>query len=129
MKKVSKNTKLIEGIMFYTFAQNNSGGCFDVDDKVTHFVIIEADNANLANELAESIGIYFDGVYDAVDCPCCGDRWHTVWGRGTDVPLIYGIEPYEYKERLLAENEVYCRVFYQDGRIAEYKKQDNHHEK
>ena len=54
--------------MFYTFTQNNSGGCFDADDEITHFVIIEADNANLANELAELVGIYFDGVNDGRVC-------------------------------------------------------------
>lgn len=48
--------------MFYTYAQNNSYGVFDVDGNVKHYVIIEADSAKEADEKAESIGLYFDGV-------------------------------------------------------------------
>lgn len=31
--------------MFYTYRQNNSGGVFEVNDNVKHYVIIEADSA------------------------------------------------------------------------------------
>lgn len=61
--------------MFYLFEQNNSGGFFDVDDKLCHYLYIEADCKNEAIAIAESIGCYWDGVREGIDCPCCGDRW------------------------------------------------------
>ena len=78
--------------MFYTYNQNNSGGSFIVDDKVTHYIIVEADNAKESNTLAEDIGIYFNGCDDDIDCPCCGDRWCPAYD-GKEEPLVYGMSP------------------------------------
>lgn len=76
---------------FYTFSQNNSGGYFERDDNLAEDVIIEANDAKHANNLAEEKGIYFDGCYSGIDCNCCGDRWDRVDdGEGKDRPLIYG---------------------------------------
>lgn len=87
--------------MFFTFTQNNSFGTFVEDDNLDEFVIIEAESADEANHIAESIGIYFDGVEKGIDCPCCGDRWYTVSdGDGKEKPEIYGksppVHPYSY---------------------------------
>jgi len=87
--------------MFYTFNQNNSGGRFSFNEKagITHFVIIEADNVDEANSLAEDLGIYFNGCDDGRDCPCCGDRWYPVDNDSYDCkdsPVIYGKSPKEY---------------------------------
>lgn len=60
---------------YYEFRQNNSGGSFIVDNNLAEFVFVEAPNADMANYLAENIGVYFDGVDNEYDCPCCGDRW------------------------------------------------------
>ena len=55
---------------FYEFSQNNSGGFFDVNDKVCHRVVIEAKNEK------EAISIITPMVEDqSSSCPCCGDRW------------------------------------------------------
>ena len=62
--------------MFYRFDQNNSGGYFITDDRVCHRLFIEADSEEEANEKAEELGCYWDGVYMEIDCPCCGDRWY-----------------------------------------------------
>ena len=113
--------------MFYTYRQNNSYGVFDVDDNVKHFVIIEADSAKEANEKAEHIGIYFDGVEKELDCPCCGDRWYKVIEEdGTEKPKIYGEDPSSYlafrkqlfygfstKEKVI--------VYYKNGKIEVFK--------
>lgn len=66
--------------MFYKFNQNNSFGKFDIDDVmgIGPIVYVEANDANSANYRAESLGIYFNGVDDGIDCPCCGDRWYNV---------------------------------------------------
>jgi hypothetical protein len=110
--------------MFYTFNQNNSGGKFVTNEKVCHFVIIEADSADQANDKAEDIGIYFNGVRAEIDCSCCGDRWYSQWHEddGEETPMIYDKSPSEYGDSFAQENEVYCRVYYKDGVVKEYRK-------
>lgn len=51
---------------FYIFDQNNSGGYWD--KVLGYVVIIEAETPEKANEKAEEIGIYFDGVENDIDC-------------------------------------------------------------
>lgn len=107
--------------MFYHFDQNNSGGRFHNDNRVCNHVIIEACCAAEANERAEGLGIYFDGVENDQDCACCGDRWYPVWGQGDDEPLLYAEHPASYHEHFVQPGDVYCRVFYSDGRVAEHR--------
>ena len=61
---------------FFEVTQNNSGGSFDVDDKVCHRLFIEADSDQEADRIAEDLGVYWNGVEEGHDCPCCGDRWY-----------------------------------------------------
>ena len=61
--------------MFYKYSQNNSGGGFYADERVQPRVFIEADSESEAETIADSLGIYFDGVEKGHDCECCGDRW------------------------------------------------------
>jgi hypothetical protein len=61
---------------FYEFCQNNSGGSFHVDDKVCHRLFIEANSDIEAEQIAEHLGCYFNGVDQGLDCECCGDRWY-----------------------------------------------------
>jgi hypothetical protein len=61
---------------FYEFKQNNSGGSFDVNDKLTNHVIIQANSESEAIQKAENMGVYFDGCEKGMDCECCGDRWY-----------------------------------------------------
>lgn len=81
-----------EGLKWFEFNQNNSGGSHDIDAAVGTFVLVEAANGEAANEKAESIGIYFDGCRDGRDCGCCGDRWYSQYSDddGDEVPSIYG---------------------------------------
>ena len=110
--------------MFYTYRQNNSYGVFDVDEHVKHYVIIEADSASEADEKAESIGLYFDGVKDDIDCPCCGDRWHKAYSlgygiEGTKEPEIWGQSALKYLEetgRSLWKEEAI--IYYKDGKVT-----------
>jgi hypothetical protein len=60
---------------WYEYRQNNSGGHFAYSDWVSNFVLIEASSVAKANSKAESIGIYFNGCAEGIDCDCCGDRW------------------------------------------------------
>ena len=76
---------------FYTFVQNNSGGYWNGP----HYVIIEAFDANHANEIAVDNEIYFNGCASGNDCSCCGDRWYPVEEyTGSEKPEIWG-EPLE----------------------------------
>ena len=60
---------------WYNFSQNNSGGSFMVNDKVCNELYIEANTFDEAVLKAESLGCYWDGVANGMDCACCGDRW------------------------------------------------------
>jgi hypothetical protein len=108
--------------MFFTYNQNNSGGSFQIDDSVDAFVVIEADNYEQANDIAESKGIYFNGVDKDMDCECCGDRWHPMSGdnEGTTIPTLYG-EPIT-KETL---NDSWFKkdtiIYYKNGTIERIK--------
>jgi hypothetical protein len=121
--------------MFYEFNQNNSGGSFFYDEQagISHVVIVEADTAAQANAKAQDIGIYFDGDGD---CPCCGDRWYSVWRDedGDDEPTIYGqpVEDYVASEgsgtsgfpgiKWMKGYEIF--VHYADGSMKMYWKGD-----
>lgn len=63
---------------FYLFDQNNSGGHMVVEEDrgIGSAVVIEAESVKAAEDRAETIGVYFDGVRKSRDCPCCGDRWY-----------------------------------------------------
>lgn len=101
--------------MFYTFNQNNSGGSFVRDEQagICEVVIIEADSAQEANDIAETKGIYFDGCHSGYDCPCCGDRWYSKWhDDGDEVPSIYG-EPISESNGSMFRKD--CFVHYKDG--------------
>jgi hypothetical protein len=111
--------KRVVNTKFYTFNQNNSGGCFVADKKrgISEFVIIEALNADDANTRAENIGIYFNGCEDGNDCPCCGDRWYQVSESDAEkIPSLYG-KPVEEAEAGWSRKDVF--IHYMDGKIKE----------
>lgn len=100
---------------FYEFGQNNSGGSFVVDDKLCHRVVIEADNAEVANQKAESLGIYFDGVSSGSDCECCGDRWYPC----DEYDTIDDIDDLQNLADQYGWTTPDIRVFYSDGSVKE----------
>lgn len=100
--------------MFCTFIQNNSSGCYVENDNVSVYTIIECDSVADANERAEAIGIYFNGVSDGRDCECCGDRWSRVYS-DTELfkkPTIYG-EPVVVD--MESTNHRNCIIHYKNG--------------
>lgn len=112
---------------FYEFNQNNSGGSFDVDDKVCHRVVVEADDPNEANHIAEDIGIYFDGCDNGMDCHCYGDRWYPADDYDGDTfPKEYGDVTYntieEYYQMICNKHgwtKPDARIYYKTGEIKE----------
>lgn len=97
---------------FFKFRQNNSGGSFDIDDKVTIAVWIEADSFDEANAKAESIGIYFDGCESGMDCDCCGDRWSAMddWNTPEEQPVES-----KYDSFWVREGVPYTYIYLKDG--------------
>lgn len=88
---------------WFNFRQNNSGGYFIG----AHYVLIEADNAEEANAIAQANGIYFNGCEAGQDCNCCGDRWCTVSDYyATDKPSIYGDEHVVFEKVVSGEAKV-----------------------
>lgn len=107
--------------MFFTYSQNNSHGVMHRNDAVCDFVIIEADNAEEANDIANDNGIYFNGGFWGSDCDCCGDRWHDCCDYdGTDNPSIYDYDPIDYVSALVEPGDIYCRVYNKSGIIEEF---------
>lgn len=127
--------------LFYKFDQNNSGGAFDIDDKVCHRVIIEADTIDEAIDKAEELGIYFNGVDKGIDCECCGDRWY--------VPMddvmsgIWEFNPRTTIEEMFGDIETYAqyladeygwtipdaRIYYKNGEVIEiFAKEERYHD-
>ena len=88
---------------FFTYYQNNPGGSFIGP----RFVIVEADSASEANDIAENhphSPIYFNGCNAGIDDDDCGDRWYRIYGNGTKNPEIYGNTDLESETR----NQVLC---------------------
>jgi len=110
---------------FFEFSQNNSGGSFEVNDKLCYRLFIEADSRKDAIYMAEEMGVYFNGVDDGIDCPCCGNRWYTP--DDIKFPLKYSekkefhnIE--EYAQHLADHygwTSPDARIFYKDGTVKE----------
>lgn len=108
--------------MFYTFHQNNSGGSFVEDERsgITSAVIVEADNSDEANNLAQRIGVYFDEDY-SVDCECCGTRWSAAWeDEGRKVPSIYeqDVSGGTYSTKWSRWTDLAAYIHYKDGRVV-----------
>ena len=96
-------------LRWFTFAQNNSGGVFVVDENVCEYVIIQAFKADEAVAKAETF------MDNSDSCPCCGDRW-SFWiddKDGTQEPEIYG-EPVKGMKAEMYRRA--CVLHYNDGR-------------
>lgn len=105
---------------FYTFYQNNSGGSFDINfnDGIGKYVIVEAINSDNANDIAEKIGIYFDGCITGNDCDCCGDRWYRVSDNDANLnPMIYNDGVYFYIEK---KKDRPIAIHYLDGKVEKF---------
>ena len=102
-------------LKWFTFSQNNSGGTFSVNDKVDAWVFIQARTPDEANNLAERIGIYFNGCASGYDCGCCGDRWSSQWRdeKGEDIPTKYGepLEGYSPSEQITSVKSESAKIY------------------
>ncbi len=113
----------MENTKFYSFDQNNSGGSFQISEKegISEYVIVEALNAENANNKAEEIGIYFNGCDDGIDCDCCGDRWYRVYeDDGEKVPSVYG-KPVENATKSMFINNVFVHYLNRTFKKIELK--------
>lgn len=109
-------------LLYFTYSQNNSGGSFRVSkaEGIAEFVIIQARSAKEADAQAETIGLYFDGCREGIDCDCCGDRWSRKEGgwyenEGTDTPMIYDKPAADYENIFGRPKSV--AIHYFDGRV------------
>jgi|3_EtaG_2_1085321.scaffolds.fasta_scaffold285966_1 hypothetical protein len=97
---------------FFTFSQNNSGGVFAGP---AQYVIVQADDADDANAIAQDNGVYFDGCSTGWDCDCCGDRWYPYHSDVTDSPMIYGTDVADYKPSFGHNDTKLAVVIYKNG--------------
>jgi hypothetical protein len=104
---------------YYEFNQNNSGGDFEIDGDVSLYVWIEADTAREANDKAEQVGIYFDGVNNNKDCGCCGDRWlPAVESEAEEFPRISN-----HGSRWVGDGESHTIIYHADGTVDRLTKE------
>ena len=83
-------------MFYYTFEQNNGNHQL----KGEKYIIIYAESAIEANNIALLNGIYFNGTnlvngcMPEWDCRICGDRWKQVKDSdGKSLPKIHGMNP------------------------------------
>jgi hypothetical protein len=109
---------------FFQFDQNNSGGGFDIDQNVAPIVVIEAADADDAQDKALVLGIYFDGVNEGRDCECCGDRWYSPEeGKETfDEEAI--LKEWGWRKRSVQQGEAYAIVHFANGSKTIFTRQD-----
>jgi hypothetical protein len=99
---------------YFYYRQNNSGGSFDIDDDVSIYVWVEAETAGEANDKAEQIGIYFDGVNSERDCECCGDRWYpAVPSEALGSPILSNLGV-----RWVGEGQNHTIIYNADGTVG-----------
>ncbi len=120
---------------FYEFRQNNSGGSFDVDDNVCKWMFVEASNSEQANDIAQTLGVYFNGCQDGMDCDCCGDRWNEAdeqdaidlkeYGKSysTTFATIEDLSEMLVNEYCWGKDE-FARVFYLNGDRKQIRKKE-----
>lgn len=119
-------------LKFFEWVQNNSGGSFYVNDKITRRIIIQSKTYEEAEKKAFELGIYYDGCSDGIDCSCCGDRWC----EGNEIGLPKRKGSSRIKSILIKNIHQYCnfivdnygwikgnpdcRVYFVNGDIHEY---------
>lgn len=108
---------------WFKFDQNNSGGSFDFDDKLTHRLFIEADTEEEAEAKAFEMGVYYNGCENGLDCPCCGDRWYGCEELKAKDFEYSGTKTVEEYAEHLAKNYSWLkpdvRLFYKNGQVKE----------
>jgi hypothetical protein len=111
---------------FWSYRQNNSGGKFHINDKVTILVVIEAPDPEYADFLFErNTGVNIDShPY----CECCGERWNNAWGEGNDQPSSrFSGDPIikedEYLTCWVKTGEPYVHIYYFNGNKESYIKE------
>lgn len=108
---------------WFRWNQNNSGGSFDFDDKLTRRLFIEADTYEEAEHKAFTMGVYYDGCKKGIDCKCCGDRWYEGKQIEPENYEYYGVKTIEEYAEYLSKNygwlEPDVRLFYKNGQVKE----------
>jgi hypothetical protein len=116
-------------LKWFEFTQNNSGGNFTVNGELCHRLFVQAATDDQAVEIAEGLGVYFDGCENGMDCPCCGDRWY----RPSEInfPINYDknrkfTNVREYAQFLANEygwTTPDARLYYKNGKVVDINKQ------
>lgn len=117
------NKRNMKIALWYEFNQNNSGGSFIENDKVTHRIFIQAMSLKDAVSKSEELGVYFNGCDSGIDCPCCGDRWSEPnalefpvdWGKGSVFNNIEEYSEYMAKNYGWFEMKNDSYLYYLDG--------------
>lgn len=105
---------------YYTYAQNNSGGYYIMNEDVGESIIVEAPNSHMANLIAEEI------IQDYTSfCECCGERWYIEAddSDGTDEPMFFNkavLDVLNITSEEIEDYEGYYSVVYPYNDIIQY---------
>lgn len=107
-------------LKMYVYAQNYSGAYFyetlGVYKEDLSIIPLKCNFYNSKDVNYKDIGVvdisivpdmvYFNGVYNGDDCPCCGDRWYRL--EENDLKIIYIFETVEeYKNSNIGKCDYY----------------------
>jgi len=110
---------------FFHYNQNNSGGYFIESDEqgIGTDIIIEAENAEKANDRLRAIGNKYGSDDFWSFCDCCGERWYEQCpgDEGDDVPSFYG-RPIEEEKKDTFREQV--AVHYANGNFRIWRYDD-----
>ena len=93
----------------YVYWQNNSGGYFKEIRKTykDNMLILPVkcigateygyEHLAVADKEITPNEVYFDGVEEGLDCPCCGDRWSRLgdWNKKEKIYIYENLEEFE----------------------------------
>ncbi len=102
-----------DGLQWWCFHQNNSGGYFIRNNQVDDFVFVQAKTHK------EAVSMVEDAIIENSEwCECCGERWSVEWDdESSSLPTHYGDCAFSDKAGLY--NWGGGAIFYfNDGRIG-----------
>ena len=82
-------------------------------------VIVEANSKEEADNKAESIGLYWNGVDEGHDCKCCGNRWPNCYIDVNDTPHVWDqdVSTSYTTNYIWMKNKEEVFIHYLDGKV------------
>ena len=104
-----------DGLMWWCFRQNNSGGYFIRNSQVDDCVFVQAKTHNEAMQMVE------EAIDDNSEwCECCGERWSIEYDDESNPTPMYYSDCAFSKEAGIHSRGGGAIFYFNDGRIARW---------